>query len=151
MIYLVKMSRILVLFFVVCASFAQVPKFSAEQLFKLAKDQKAFIHIRLKGAEQRETFEFSWTLYDGLNLVVHSKWRKYPRQITLSRRRGLELYKQNALLPMRNPYKDDVSVYLEFVSFENSKAKIRALIYDQADRVDVEFWPPMNAEEGKDE
>lgn len=141
------MSRILVLCAFCSVLFAQMPKFSEEQLFELAKDQKAFIHIRQKGAEQRESFEFSWTLYDGLNLVVHSKWRKYPRQITLSRRRGLELYKQNALLPMRNPYKDDVSVWLEFVSFENSKAKIRALVYDQASRVDVEFWPPMNAKE----
>lgn len=135
------------LFFALSMLFAGKPEFSESQVFRLAKDQKAFVHVTLKGQETRESFEFSWTLYDGLNLVVHTKWRRYPKQLTFSLRRGLELHTQRLFLPVVNPYKDDVVLYLEFQSFENSKAKIKALILDKSKRVDVEFWPQMSEED----
>lgn len=125
---------------------AGVPEWGENKLFALKKDQKAYIHITEKGKKERESFEFSWTLYDGLNLVIHTKWRRYPKQIMLSLRRGLELYSQQVFLPALNPYVDEVRVYLEFVSFKGGKARIKAYMMDRAKRVDVEFWPETKEE-----
>lgn len=145
------MNRIfLILFFFVstfCVCFAGKPQWNETQVFRLAKDQKAFIKIALKGSEIKEVYEFSWTLYDGLNLVVHTKWRRYPKQLNFSLRRGLELHSQQLFLPVVNPYKDEVRLYLEFQSFKDNKAKIKALLMDKAQRTDVEFWPQMEEED----
>lgn len=125
----------------VTLSQAKPPAWTSTKFFLLAKDQKAYLFFTEKATERKETFEFSWTLYDGLNLVVHSKWRLYPRQIMLSRRRGLELYSQNILLPRINPYLDEVRVYLEFLSFEAGAAKFGVHVMDKSARVDIEYYP----------
>ena len=103
---------------------------------------KKLIYISLKKKTQiKEIFEFSWTLYDGLNLVTHTKFRKYPRQIMLSTRRALSLYSQSVLPTMANPYTDEVRVYLEFVKFQNGRAHLKLLVRDLAKRVDLEYHP----------
>ena len=134
------------LFCVVCVllsslAMAKEPEFSHERIFKLKKDEKAYVFITEKATQIKETFEFSWTLYDGLNLVVHSKLRKYPRQIMLSTRRALNLYSQSVLFTRQNPYTDEVRVYLEFIKFEKNKAHIKALVRDLKKRVDIEYYP----------
>lgn len=134
---------------VFCASFAhsRPPAFASTKLFLLAKDQKAYLFITEKATLRKETFEFSWTLYDGLNLVVHSKWRLYPRQIMFSRRRGLELYSQNILLARKNPYLDEVRVYIEFLSFEAGAAKFGVHVMDKSQRVGIEYYPNPEVED----
>lgn len=37
-----------------------------------------------------QNFDFYWTLFDNTNIVVHSKFRKYPRQFVMSLRRNLD-------------------------------------------------------------
>lgn len=134
---------------VFCASFAysRPPEFASTREFLLAKDQKAYLFITEKATLRKETFEFSWTLYDGLNLVVHSKWRLYPRQIMFSRRRGLELYSQNILLARKNPYLDEVRVYIEFLSFEAGAAKFGVHVMDKSQRVGIEYYPDQEVQD----
>ena len=129
--------------FALCVNLAlgSAPKFEHSALFTLAKDEKAYVHFREKGKEEWENFEFSWTLYDGLNLIIHSKFRKYPRQITLSLRQPLRLYKQSVLPPNSKPFVSEVWLYLDFERFENAKAQISAYIVDKTGRVEVEFTP----------
>lgn len=141
------MNKIFLLLAFCAFGFGGPPTWEGQKLFWLKKDQKAFVHITLKGQEIKESFEFSWTLYDGLNLVVHTKWRKYPKQLTFSKRRGLELHGQRLFVPLANPYKDEVKLYLEFVSFKDGKAKIRALLRDISKRVDAQFWPDIEVSE----
>lgn len=120
---------------------ASEPEFAFERIFKLKKDEKAYLYITEKKTQIKEIFEFSWTLYDGLNLVTHTKFRKYPRQIMLSTRRALSLYSQSVLPTMANPYTDEVRVYLEFVKFQKGRAHIKLLVRDIAKRVDLEYYP----------
>lgn len=120
---------------------ASEPEFAFERIFKLKKDEKAYLYITEKKTQIKEIFEFSWTLYDGLNLVTHTKFRKYPRQIMLSTRRALSLYSQSVLPTMANPYTDEVRVYLDFVKFQNGRAHLKLLVRDLAKRVDLEYHP----------
>lgn len=136
------MNKILfALIFCVNSLFASVPVFEHNKIFNLKKDEKAYVYLREKGEEKWDIFEFSWTLYDGLNLVVHSKFRKYPRQIMLSLRHGLKFYKQTILPPLAKPYGDDVWLYLEFNKFEKAKARFAVYISDKAQRIEVKFEP----------
>ena len=137
------------LLYVFCASFANArpPQFASTREFLLAKDQKAYLLITEKATLRKERFEFSWTLYDGLNLVVLSKWRLYPRQIMFSRRPGLELYSQNILLARKNPYLDEVLVYIEFLSFEAGAAKFGVHVMDKSQRVDIEYYPDQEEQD----
>ncbi len=118
-------------------------KFEYAKNFKLKKDEKAYVYVTEKGTARREVFIFSWTLYDGLNLVINSKFRKYPRQIMLSLRPALRLYKQSLLPPVRiaTAQKEEVMIYLDFEAFERGKATINAYVWDKSNRVDVEFKP----------
>lgn len=124
-----------------CLCYGGVPKFQHTKAFLLQKDEKAFVYLREKGEENYDIFEFSWTLYDGTNLVVHSKFRRYPRQIMLSLRRGLELFKQTILPPLKKEFGDDVWLYLEFGKFEQGKALLSVYISDPAGRVESKFEP----------
>lgn len=140
------------IFCVFCSfAFAKAPDFAFEYIFELKKDEKAYLFLTEKTTQIKETFEFSWTLYDGLNLVVHSKFRKYPRQIMLSTRRALNLYSQSVLFTRKNPYRDEVRVYLEFLKFENGKAYINALVMDLDKRVDIEYYPTKEPQDDPQE
>lgn len=135
------MNKIFILLFAVCLSYGGTPEFQHVKKFLLKKDEKAYVYLREKGDEKFDIFEFSWTLYDGTNLVVHSKFRRYPRQIMLSLRRGLELYKQTILPPLANEFGDDVWLYLEFDKFEKGKALLIVYLLDPSARIEAKFKP----------
>lgn len=135
------MSKILTIFLICFSLNAASPKFDYSKEFKLKKDEKASIIFTYKNDLSRDDFVFSWTLFDNTNLVLHTKFRKYPRQIVLSRRPGLELYRQNILTDLKSPLKDEVTLYLEFKNYEKGVATFMAYITDKTKRVEVEFLP----------
>lgn len=143
------MNKIFILLFVACLSYGGVPKFNHTKSFTLKKDEKAFVYLRQNGEENFDIFEFSWTLYDGTNLVVHSKFRRYPRQIMLSLRRGLELYKQMILSPLAKEFSDGVWLYLEFNKFEKNNALLSVYILDPAGRVEAKFEPDQGEQNAR--
>lgn len=132
------MSKIFAIFFVNVWLFANI-NFDYKYKFELKKDEVARIEFREKSTQIVENFDFYWTLYDNTNLILHTKFRKFPRQIVLSLRHGLELYKQQ-IFPNFRVYDDTgVEIYLEFLKFENARAILEAKIIDGAKRVDVRF------------
>uniref|UniRef100_UPI003AF643EE hypothetical protein n=1 Tax=Campylobacter fetus TaxID=196 RepID=UPI003AF643EE len=120
---------------------AAAPKFEYVKQFELKKDEKAWITYTDRKDGTKDIFEFSWTLYDNTNMVLHTKFRNYPRQIMLSLRRGLELYKQIILANTRLEKQDEVALYLEFAEFKKGIAVFKAYTYDNAKRIEVEYKP----------
>jgi hypothetical protein len=119
------------------------PKWTHQKEFILKKDEKAKIIFFERRHQIKDEFEFSWTLYDNTNLVVHTKFRKYPRQIVLSLRRGLEMYRQPILAFIKNPLVDNEDLYLVFKEYRHYDGSVvfDALIMDQSARVEIEYIP----------
>ena len=116
--------------------------FEEEHLFELRKDEWARVFVTKKGTDERESFDFRWTLFDNTTIIVHARYRNYPRQLVMSLRRGLETYKQTLIPDLRYPPSDRVALYLVFEDFKQGVAKFRVLINDDEQRVDVEFLDP---------
>ncbi|RAZ50310.1 hypothetical protein [Campylobacter hyointestinalis] len=122
------------------------PSFEHAKKFELKKDEKAYVFITDRREGIEDIFEFSWTLFDNTNMVLHTKFRKYPRQIVLSLRRGLELYKQIVLPHLRKEIEGEVMLYLEFKDFKNGIGTFMVYIDDDAKRVNVRFEPNVGDE-----
>ncbi|RAZ26567.1 hypothetical protein [Campylobacter hyointestinalis] len=122
------------------------PSFEHAKKFELKKDEKAYVFITDRREGIEDIFEFSWTLFDNTNMVLHTKFRKYPRQIVLSLRRGLELYKQVVLPHLRKEIEGEVMLYLEFKDFKNGIGTFMVYIDDDAKRVNVRFEPNVGDE-----
>lgn len=130
-------------FFCVSLLLGAQPKWTHYKEFILKKDEKAKIILIDRLHLIRDEFEFSWTLYDNTNLVVHTKFRNYPRQIVLSLRRGLEIYHQPILGFIKDPLRDSVDLYLDFKEYRHYDGTVvlDSYIMDQASRVEIEYIP----------
>ncbi|MCX2682907.1 exporting protein [Campylobacter sp. MIT 21-1685] len=132
---------ICILFF--CISNAAVPKFAYTYEFILKKDEKASIEIEELGYENGKwNFDFYWTLFDNTNIIVHSKFRKYPRQFTLSLRRNLDWASQTLIPDYTNPHIDRARLILEFSKYNKGEATFTVYIEDQDSRLNVKFLDP---------
>ena len=120
--------------------------FEYAKKFELKKDEKAYVFISDRRDGIEDIFEFSWTLFDNTNMVLHTKFRKYPRQIVLSLRRGLELYKQIVLPHLRKEIEGEVMLYLEFKDFKKGIGTFMVYIDDNVKRVNVRFEPNVGDE-----
>ncbi|WP_261517939.1 hypothetical protein [Campylobacter lanienae] len=130
-------------FFCVGMLFGVVPKWTHYKEFILKKDEKAKVVLTDRIRLIRDEFEFSWTLYDNTNLVVHTKFRNYPRQIVLSLRRGLEMYHQPILAFIKDPLNDSVDLYLNFKEYRSFDGTVvfDTYIMDKTARVEIEYIP----------
>ena len=142
------MSKIAVIFLLLFGSVNAAVIFEEEHLFELRKDEWARVFVTKKGTDERESFDFRWTLFDNTNIIVHARYRNYPRQLVMSLRRGLETYKQTLIPDLRYPPSDRVALYLVFEDFKQGVAKFRVLINDDEQRVDVEFLDPPRKQSG---
>ena len=136
------MSKILAVFLLLSFSFTNaVVHFEEEHIFELKKDEWVRVFITKKDVNERESFDFRWTLFDNTNIVIHSFYRKYPRQFIMSLRHGLTTYKQSLLSDYKHPPKDHVILFLVFEDYKKGVAKFKVLIKDEEKRIDVEFYP----------
>ncbi len=117
--------------------------FSEQHLFELKKDEWARVFVTEKGTSDRDSFDFRWTLFDNTNIIVHTRYRNYPRQLVMSLRRGLSLYKQSLIPDFRQPPMDIAWLYLEFENFKDGKGFFKVYIKDDQKRLDVEFLDPV--------
>ncbi|WP_169973894.1 MULTISPECIES: hypothetical protein [unclassified Campylobacter] len=139
------MSKILSVFFMFFLAFANAVDlgFSEQHLFELKKDEWARVFVTEKGTSDRDSFDFRWTLFDNTNIIVHTRYRNYPRQLVMSLRRGLSLYKQSLIPDFRQPPMDIAWLYLEFENFKDGKGFFKVYIKDDQKRLDVEFLDPV--------
>ena len=116
------------------------PFFTYSHKFILKKDEKVRVEIIEAGFEnQKRYFDFSWTLFDNTNIIIHSKYNKFPRQLVLSLRRNLNWAIQTLVPDYKNPQVDRARLILEFSDFKKGKATFNVYIEDKDSRISVRF------------
>ncbi|TEY01229.1 exporting protein [Campylobacter sp. US33a] len=124
-------------------AFASEPIFEHTYEFVLKKDERASVEIKELGFENEvQNFDFYWTLFDNTNLIVHTKFRKYPRQFVLSLRRNLNWATQTLIPDYKNPHIDRARLILEFSGYNKGLATFKVYIEDKESRLMVEFLDP---------
>ncbi|WP_373274575.1 hypothetical protein UPTC15622_00792 [Campylobacter lari] len=114
--------------------------------FTLSKDEKASVKIKeIDYPDEIYYFDFSWTLFDQTNIIVHSKYKKYPRQFVMSLRRNLNWIDQTLVPDYKNPHIDRARLILEFSDFKKGEAIFTVYIEDKDKRLEVEFLDPRKA------
>ncbi|MBX1886120.1 exporting protein [Campylobacter peloridis] len=142
------MRFILSLFLIIHFSYAEV-FFDYTYKFTLKKDEKARVIIKeIDYPDEIYSFDFSWTLFDQTNIIVHSKYKKYPRQFVMSLRRNLNWVDQTLIPDYKNPHIDRARLILEFSNFEKGEGIFTIYIEDREKRLEVKFIdprkPPLN-------
>lgn len=98
------------------------------------------MQIKEIGYEDKvQNFDFYWTLFDNTNIIVHSKFRKYPRQFVMSLRRNLDWVTQTLIPDYTNPHIDRARLILEFSGYNKGLATFTVYIEDKESRLMVEF------------
>lgn len=111
--------------------------------FTLSKDEKASVKIKeIDYPDETYYFDFSWTLFDQTNIIVHSRYKKYPRQFVMSLRRNLNWVDQTLVPDYKNPHIDRARLILEFSDFKKGEAIFTIYIEDRDKRLEVEFLDP---------
>ncbi|MGG7073049.1 hypothetical protein U5B43_02145 [Campylobacter sp. 9BO] len=137
------MSKILALFLMLAAfCFAAPPVFNSTHTFELKKDEWARVWVTEKATQQRDSFDFRWTLFDATNIIVQSFFRRYPKHLTLALDNKRASFLQKLVPDFTMPPTDSAQLLLTFIDFKDKKAKFKVDIIDGANRVDVEFVDP---------
>ncbi|EAK0847438.1 exporting protein [Campylobacter lari] len=114
--------------------------------FTLNKDEKASVKIKeIDYPDEIYYFDFSWTLFDQTNIIVHSRYKKYPRQFVMSLRRNLNWVDQTLVPDYKNPHIDRARLILEFSDFKKGEAIFTIYIEDRDKRLEIEFLDPRKA------
>ncbi|EGK8022669.1 exporting protein [Campylobacter lari] len=114
--------------------------------FTLSKDEKASVKIKeIDYPDEIYYFDFSWTLFDQTNIIVHSRYKKYPRQFVMSLRRNLNWVDQTLVPDYKNPHIDRARLILEFSDFKKGEAIFTVYIEDRDKKLEVEFLDPRKA------
>ncbi|QWU80279.1 hypothetical protein CNZW441b_0969 [Campylobacter novaezeelandiae] len=122
---------------------ASLPVFQYTYKFTLKKDERASVEIQELGYDDKvQNFDFYWTLFDNTNIIVHSKFRKFPRQFTMSLRRNLNWVTQTLIPDYTNPHIDRARLILEFNSYNKGEATFIVYIEDKDLRLAVKFLDP---------
>ncbi|MBM0637630.1 exporting protein [Campylobacter bilis] len=130
-------------FFILSELKASEPKFDYIYQFILKKDQRASVQIKEIGYEEKvQNFDFYWTLFDNTNIIVHSKFRKFPRQFVMSLRRNLDWVSQTLIPDYTHPHIDRARLILEFSGYNKGLATFTVYIEDKESRLMVEFLDP---------
>lgn len=126
--------------------FAAQATFEHKYEFTLRKDERASVEITELSTSKVENFDFYWTLFDTNKIIIHSKFRKYPRQFVLSMKRNLNWATQTLIPDYTNPHIDRARLILEFSDFKDKEAKLSIYIEDKEARLMVKFLDPRKPE-----
>ncbi|ARJ56023.1 hypothetical protein [Campylobacter cuniculorum] len=136
------MLRIFAFLFFVSTLFSSTPHFKYTYKFTLKKDERASVQIKELGYEDVQNFDFYWTLFDTNKIIVHSKFRKFPRQFVLSLRRNLNWATQTLIPDYTKPNVDRARLIFEFSDFKKGEAVFTIYIEDEESRLEVKFIDP---------
>ena len=122
---------------------AAEPSFEHTYELWLEKDERASVEIVELGREdEKQNFDFYWTLFDTNKIVIHTKFRRFPRQFVLSMRRNLNWLTQTLIPDWTNPHLDRARLIIEFSDFDRGEAKFKIYIEDKDSRLNVAFLDP---------
>lgn len=131
--------------FMISLANAGTPSFEHEYEFSLEKDERASVEISEIGfedSEPKQNFDFYWTLFDTNKIVIHTKFRRFPRQFVLAMQRNLNWMTQTLIPDYTNPHVDRARLILEFSGFDRGEAKLKIYIEDKDSRLNVAFLDP---------
>lgn len=130
--------------------FAANPSFEYSYEFSLKKNERASVEItELAFSDQKQNFDFYWTLFDTNKIIVHTKFRKYPRQFTLALNRHMNWATQTLIPDYTNAHIDRARLILEFSAFSKGEAKFKIYIEDKQARLMVNFLDPNKLDPNK--
>lgn len=140
------------LFFLSLCSFCFAAQVSFEHSYEfwLKKDERASVEITELSTGKVENFDFYWTLFDTNKIIIHSKFRKYPRQFVLSMKRNLNWATQTLIPDYTNPHVDRARLILEFSDFKDKDAKLSVYIEDKEARLMLKFIDPRKTQNEQD-
>lgn len=119
------------------------PYFEHTYEFVLEKDERASVEITERGFENlKQNFDFYWTLFDTNKIIIHTKFRRFPRQFVLSMKRNLNWATQTLIPDYTNPNVDRARLILEFSGFNEGEARLKIYIEDRDSRLNVAFLDP---------
>lgn len=119
------------------------PYFEHTYEFSLEKDERASVEIVELGFENlKQNFDFYWTLFDTNKIIIHTKFRRFPRQFVLSMKRNLNWATQTLIPDYTNPNVDRARLILEFSGFSEGEARFKIYIEDKDARLSVAFLDP---------
>jgi hypothetical protein len=142
------MNRLWLLFFIFLLPIGAWAKiqWASQYRFILGKDEPAYIliHNANDDAIPVEEFKFSWTLFDTRQLVLHTRYRDFPKQHVLTLDRGKTSLREQLIPDANNRMDGNTQLLLEFVEFDNEEklATIDAFIQDRNGRTRIEFDDP---------
>ena len=144
------MNRIILflLFFCFALYAKDEPKWAYQHHFELKKDEWAKVYVadssNKEAAVERDAYWFRWTLYDGKQITIQSNYRKFPKQHTLTKQRGMEAIRQVILADPSDRIEGRVELLLVFTDFDQSKkyGNFDIFVKDSKKRVLVEFDDP---------
>ena len=136
--------RAFVVFFIITSLLnAAQPYFEHTYEFVLEKDERASVEITELGFENlKQNFDFYWTLFDTNKIIIHTKFRRFPRQFVLSMKRNLNWATQTLIPDYTNPNVDRARLILEFSGFTEGEARLKIYIEDRDARLSVAFLDP---------
>lgn len=136
--------RAFVVFFIITSLLnAAQPYFEHTYEFVLEKDERASVEITELGFENlKQNFDFYWTLFDTNKIIIHTKFRRFPRQFVLSMKRNLNWATQTLIPDYTNPNVDRARLILEFSGFNEGEARLKIYIEDRDARLSVAFLDP---------
>ena len=136
--------RAFVVFFIITSLLnAAQPYFEHTYEFVLEKDDRASVEITELGFENlKQNFDFYWTLFDTNKIIIHTKFRRFPRQFVLSMKRNLNWATQTLIPDYTNPNVDRARLILEFSGFNEGEARLKIYIEDRDARLSVAFLDP---------
>lgn len=130
-------------FLIISLASGTQPYFEHTYEFSLEKDERASVEIVELGYENlKQNFDFYWTLFDTNKIIIHTKFRRFPRQFVLSMKRNLNWATQTLIPDYTNPNVDRARLILEFSDFDNGEAKLKVYIEDKESRLSVAFLDP---------
>ena len=136
---------LILIFLLPCGAWAKI-QWASQYRFILAKDEPAFImaYRANDDAIPPEEFKFSWTLFDTKQLVLHTRYREFPKQHILTLERSRSSLREQLMPDPNNRIEGNTQLLLEFVEFNNEKklATIDAFIQDRNERMRIEFDDP---------
>ena len=151
------MSRLWLLLFLFCLALQaeDKPKWAYEYHFELKKDEWAKVYVvpsgnaDNEGTTHKDVYAFRWTLFDGKRVTVLTNYRKFPKQHTLTKTRGLDAVREVLLADPSDRIAGRVELLLVFTDFDQSKkhGNFDIFIKDSNQRVLVEFDDPRRKRE----
>lgn len=151
------MNKILPLLLFLCFTLEakDEPNWAYQYHFELKKDEWAKVYVVPsdnaddEGNVERDTYWFRWTLFDGRRITVQSNYRKFPKQHTFSKKRGMDTVREVIMADPIDRMTGRVELLLVFTDFDQRKkhGNFDIFVKDVKKRVLVEFDDPRRKRE----